>query len=90
MWEKAYNNSLSQINEFIELKKDLVKMADLDNLVSELASSNFEDGKKGYTAAFSSTKIITSELIEHIFNNDSFKKLLIYDELLLVAVDINE
>lgn len=88
--KNAYNNSLSQINEFIELKKDLIEIADLDNLVSELALSNFEDGKKGYAAAFSSTKIITSELIEHIFNNDSFKKLLIYDELLLVAADINE
>lgn len=88
--KNAYNNSLSQINKFIELKKDLLEMVDLDNLVSDLASSNFDDGKKGYAAAFSSTKALTKVMIDNILDNDSFKKLLIYDELLLVAVDINE
>lgn len=88
--KNAYNNSLKQINDFIKIKKDLKEMVDLDNLVSELATSNFEVGKKGYAAAFSSTKISTNKLLNNIFDNDSFKKLLIYDELILVAVDINE
>lgn len=88
--KNAYNNSLSQINKFIGLKKDLIEMKDLNDLVSELATSNFENGKKGYAAAFSSTKIITDELIKNIIKNKFFKNFLIYDELLLVAVDINE
>lgn len=88
--KNAYNNSLSQINDFIELKKDLIEMVDLDNLVTDLAKSNFENNKKGYAAAFSSTHMSTDKLIKNILDNDSFKKLLLYDELLLVAVNINE
>ena len=86
----AYNSSLSQINDFISLKKDLMEIVDLDNLVSDSSIINFENNRKGYAAAFSSTKIPDAKLIDNICKNPSFQKLLIYDELLLVAVDINE
>lgn len=88
--ENAYNSSLSQINKFISLKKDLMEIVDLDNLVSDSSVTNFENNRKGYAAAFSSTRISNVKLIENICKNPSFQKLLIYDELLLVAVDINE
>ena len=88
--ENAYNDSLDQINKFIDLKKDLTEIVDLENLVSDLALSNFEKDKKGYAAAFSSTHITTDKLINNILNNDNFKNVLKYDELILVAVDINE
>lgn len=86
----AYNSSLSQINKFVTLKKDLKEIVDLDNLVSVSSIENFENGRKGYAAAFSSTSIADSDLIENICKNSSFQKLLCFDELLLVAVDINE
>ena len=88
--KNAYNSALSQIKAFIEVKKDLLEMANLYDLVSNLASDNFENGKKGYAAAFSSTKITTRELIKNILDNDSLQKLLVYDELILVSVNINE
>lgn len=67
-----------------------MEIVDLDNLVSDSSVTNFENNRKGYAAAFSSTRISDVKLIENICKNPSFQKLLIYDELLLVAVDINE
>lgn len=88
--KNAYNSSLTQINKFIITKKDLSEIVDLDNLVSDSAIINFKNNKKGYAASFSSTKIKDEDLIENILINQSFLDLLIYDELILVAVDVNE
>lgn len=88
--KNAYNSSLSQINKFIVLKKDLMEIVDLEVLVSNKSVTNFENNRKGYAAAFSSTSVPDTKLIKNICENSSFRNLLIYDELLLVAVDINE
>lgn len=88
--KNAYNNALSQINDFINLNKDLMEIVGLDPLVSDISLDNFEEGRKGYAAAFSSNKIDNNILIRNILENENTKKLLNYDELILVAVDINE
>lgn len=88
--KNAYNSSLSQIVEFIQDEKDCEDLVELEKFVSESAMNNFDAGRKGYASAFSSTSIGDSKLISHILKNEKFNELLKYDELLLVAVDINE
>ncbi len=85
----AYNKALTQICSFIDKNKDLDEVKDLEAFVTDLALDNFQNGNKGYSASFSSTSIETEKLLTNILINESFKKLLVYDEVILVAVDIN-
>ena len=86
----AYGSALSQIVDFIKDKKDIIELADLEDFVSVEAMENCEKGYKGYAAAFSSHSISNHDLIKHIFNNNNCKYLFNYDELLLLAVNVNE
>lgn len=86
----AYGSALSQIVDFIKDGKDLNELRDLEDFVSTEAMNHFENGYKGFAAAFSSHLISNEDLIKHIFKNKNFKELLNYEELLLVAVDVNE
>lgn len=86
----AYGSALSQIVDFVNEKKDIVEIADLANFVSDEAMENCERGNKGYAAAFSSHLISNQDLIRNIFKNRDCQYLFNYDELLLLAVDVNE
>ena len=81
---------MSQIVEFIKDEKDLIELADLEYFVSDDSLTNCENGKKGYAAAFSSHSISNQDLLNNILKNKDMKSLYIYEELLLIAVDINE
>ena len=84
----AYNKALEQIEEFVNIGKDINDIASVDRFFSEEALDNAIKGDKGYIAAFSSTEIETDELIRNIQNNVHYKKLSSHKELICVAVTI--
>lgn len=84
----AYNKALEQIEEFVNIGKDINDIASVDRFFSEEALDNANKGDKGYIAAFSSTEIETDELIRNIQNNVHYKKLSSHKELICVAVTI--
>ncbi|MBQ3511170.1 MAG: hypothetical protein IJA30_02600 [Bacilli bacterium] len=88
--KNAYNEALEQINDFITEGKDYEDLVEVKMFVSQKASDNMDNENRGFAAAFSSTSIENTKLVNHIIHNKHFNELLSYDELLLVAVDINE
>jgi len=87
--KNAYTTALKQIIRFIEEEKDLGEIVELENFVSEDSLINFSNGKKGYAAGFSSTTMSDDLLVNNILQNENLKLLLNYEEVILVAVDIN-
>lgn len=85
----SYQRAFVQIVEFVEKDgKDVLDMADLEHFCSQKAQENMLNGKKGFIAAFSSTTISDEDLKKHIENNNDYKQLLDYEELVCVAVNI--
>jgi len=88
--QNAYGRALNQIVKFIKEKKDIMDLIDLRDFVSKEARINANLGKKGYAIGFSSYSINSKKLIENIMNNEDFKEVIKYEEIVIVAVDINE
>lgn len=88
----AYNSALKQVAGFIKSGKDMKEVAVLDYFLSSDTKTNLANGKKGYSAAFSTkNKSFDSQiLINNIKNNTYFNELLKHEELLIVAVDVND
>lgn len=87
----AYGTAFSQIVDHIKLQKDVKEIVDLSHFMSEGAKENFRKGKKGYSAAFStsSKSFDSKQLIANIKDNAYFGQLLEHEALIIVAVDIN-
>ena len=68
--------------------KDIKDILDLEHFCSESALNAAHQGKKGFAAAFSAKSTASDNIIKHIQRNDYYKKLIKYQELLLVAVNI--
>ena len=84
----AYGKALDQINKFISNSKDIDELSNMNNFCSKASLINANNGIKGFAAAFSVTDINTDILINNIKNNNDFKKLLKYKEIVLVGVCI--
>lgn len=84
----AFGSSLAQIVKFIDAGKDIKDILDLEHFCSESALNAAHQGKKGFAAAFSAKSTASDNIIKHIQRNDYYKKLIKYQELLLVAVNI--
>lgn len=85
----AYDSAFEQIDRFATEGKDIIDMADIEHFCSEESQENMAKGKKGYMAAFSATSMSDKILKSHIEQDDHFKSLLKYDELLCVAVNFS-
>lgn len=88
----AYGDAFSQIVEHIGLQKDVKEANDMARFLSDESKANFLAGKKGFSAAFSTSRksFDTATLIRNIKANANFKKLLEHESLVVVAVDIND
>ncbi len=86
--QNAYGSSLSQINSFIAKKKDIADLKLLDDFCNEEALEKVTQNIKGYAVAFSSKQQSTDILVKNIKNNENFKKLLNYEEIVIVAVNV--
>lgn len=90
--QNAYNSAFKQVSEFIKDGKDLKEVASLSYFMTDGAKANLANGKKGYSAAFSTqgSSFDSALLINNIKSNTHFNKLLEHEELLIIAVDIND
>lgn len=90
--KNAHNSAFKQVVDFIKLQKDLKEANSLRDFVSDTTKTNLANGKKGFSAAFSTSgKSFDGEQLLHIIKqNPHFKSLLGHEELLVVAVDIND
>lgn len=88
----AYGDAFSQIVKHIGLQKDVKEANDMARFLSDESKTNFLDGKKGFSAAFSTSRksFDTATLIRNVKANANFKKLVKHDALVIVAVDIND
>jgi len=88
----AYGSAFSQIVDHIKLQKDVKEIVDLSHFMSEGAKANFCNGKKGYSAAFSTSgkSFDSNQLIANIKDNAHFGQLLEHEALVVVAVDVND
>ncbi len=86
--ENAYGVALTQVLDFIKDKKDIKDLKELSHFFSEQAIVSANKGEKGYAIAFSAKTISTEKLIENIINNEKYKELRSYHEIILVAVNI--
>lgn len=84
----AYGRALKQIVDFIASENDIADLADIFVLVDPNIIENAGKGQKGFSAAFSSTKIATETLVKNIQSNEEYNIAKKYDELVLVAVDM--
>lgn len=88
----AYSRAFNQIVDHVAKCKDVKEVADLEHFVSDTTKRNFLAGKKGFTAAFSTRgkSFDSATLKTNIMKSKGFGKLLRHDELIVVAVDIND
>ena len=85
----AYSDAFEQIDGFIGLGKDIDELASLEHFCSEDAQDKVVDGIKGYIAAFSSTSMRDEILVAHIEKDEHYKKILQYEEVVCVAVNLS-
>lgn len=84
----AHLPALKQIREFIEDGKDIADLADLGDFCSSVTLDRAASNTKGFAAAFSSKSTSTERLIRIISDNEHFRFLQSYEEIILVAVDL--
>ena len=87
--QNAYGRALKQVVEFIDAKKDLKELTELTYFVSNEAIKNANLERKGYAIGFSSYSTSSEDLISNIRKSKHFKKIIRYEEIIIVAVDIN-
>lgn len=87
--QNAYGRALKQVVEFIDAKKDLKELTELTSFVSNEAITNANLERKGYAIGFSSYSTSSKDLISNIRKSKDFKKIIRYEEIVIVAVDIN-
>lgn len=86
--QNAYGRALEQIVSFESEKRDHTDIVDIDKFCSPVSLQNILKGKKGFVAAFASKQISTENLIKNIQQNDNFRKLARFEELICVAVNL--
>ena len=84
----AYAQALQQLNDFEQDQADIEDLIELKEFCSDEGLNNANNGRKGYIAAFSTKLTRTETLIHHIKQNDDFKALSRFDELICVAIDL--
>lgn len=84
----AYSSALPQIVEFIKDGKDVEDIPELEPFCTSSALQGVVDGRKGFSAAFSSKSTSTDNIIKNIKKRDDFQTLLQYEEVILVAIDL--
>ena len=84
----AYSSALPQIVNFIEDGKDIEDLPELKPFCTLSALQGAADGRKGFSAAFSSKSTSTNNIIKNIKKRKDFQYLLQYEEIILVAIDL--
>lgn len=82
-----YTIAIEQIVKFIEDKKDLMELVDLQHFVSKTALENAQNDKKGFIAAFSLNAVNHAKIFENALKLPRLKELTKFSELFLIGVE---
>lgn len=88
--ENPYNCAICQIEEFIDLEKDVKELADLRNLAKQDSISNFLKNNKGFAISFSTKAKNPSRILTNAILSEHICKCALYNEFYLVGVVIND
>jgi hypothetical protein len=86
--KNAYGAAFEQIARFENQKQDVSDIKEISEFCSEDSMNNHTNGKKGFIAAFASKTTSTDRIISGIKNNYDYKKLIGFEEIICVAVNI--
>lgn len=86
--QSAYSTAITQVSEFIDDKKDIMQIADLKPFCTPAALTRANDGFKGFAIAFSAKSTPSDRMIDNILAQTDFTKLLPFEEIILVAVNL--
>lgn len=86
--QSAYSTAITQISKFISDQKDVMQIADLHGFCTPTALKRANDGFKGFAIAFSAKSTPSSNMISSILAHTDFGKLLPFEEIIIVAVNI--
>lgn len=84
----AYDSALTQVPKFIEAGKDVKQLADLRDFCTSKALTRANNGFKGFAIAFSVKSTASDRLINAIIKHQGFLKLLPFEEIVIVAVNL--
>lgn len=80
--------ALSQIKEFITLKKDHAELGALKPFIEEDIRANILSGMKGYAAAFSFNAQNIDTILRHALQDDAIAEIARHNELFIIAVEV--
>lgn len=86
--QSAHATAISQVSKFIEDGKDVKQLADLRDFCTSEALTRANDGFKGFAIAFSAKSTASDSLIDSVIKHKDFLKLLPFEEIVIVAVNI--
>lgn len=86
--QNAYGRAFEQIVRFINESADIGDLPDVDAFCSDNSKSNVKNGIKGFVASFASKETPTQTLVMNIQENEDYKTLAKFTELVCVAVNI--
>lgn len=86
--DNAYGAAFEQIARFEKQKQDVSDIFEIKEFCSEDSLNNHSNGKKGFIASFASKTISTDRLISGIKKNNDYQKLIGFEELICVAVNV--
>lgn len=84
----AYGAAFEQIVRFENQKQDVSDLKEIDEFCCEESLSNHTQGKKGFIASFASKTTETSRIIDGIKRNSDYNKLVGFEEIICVAVNV--
>ena len=84
----AYSSALPQMVDFIKKGKDIEDLPELKPFCSDAALNRAYNGSKGPAAAFSAKSTKSDSIINNIMGRSDFQSLLLFEEVLLVAVNL--
>lgn len=86
--QNAYGRAFEQMVRFINESADIGDLPDVDAFCSDNSKSNVLNGIKGFVASFASKETPTQTLVKNIQENEDYKTLAKFTELVCVAVNI--
>lgn len=86
--QSAYSTAITQVSEFITDQKDIMQIAELQPFCTPTALKRASEGLKGFAIAFSAKSTSSNKMIESILGHTNFAKLLPFEEIIIVAVNL--
>lgn len=83
------NDSLRQINEFVQTQNDSKDVWDIQNMVSPNGLVNFEAGLKGFVASFTTWNETDQDVIDRIIRHNAYVTLSSHQEFICIAIQLN-